>query len=208
MGSRDQIHRQLFGEQELNAADHSMASRPFVGLEIHDVSLWHQSRVLQAIEAMQRWGYNALVLHQNDLLDECTQLGLSANYGVSDLRLKKVRNKVAWLNELTDRLGRFDASLFLEIKEPSYHDYALEIYPGLIGSDGRPDPAHTDWQRLCRKKTIDLLERVPAIGGLIVNLSSPESRVSLPDHLAISEASLDKREWFDAMISSFHGRLR
>ena len=156
---------------------------PLIGLEVHDRSLWEPSRVLPLLGAMKSMGYNALVLHQNDLLDVTTQLGLTANYGVTDLRLKKVRNNAGWLRHLTAALAEFDAKLFLEIKEPSYEDYALEFYPTLIGPGGTADPTAPDWPAFCRAKVQDLLERVPDIGGLIVNLSSPESRVSLPDHL-------------------------
>jgi len=115
-----------------------MRARPFIGFEIHDTTIWEPSRVLPMIDVMEKWGYNALVLHQNDLLDECTQLALSSNYGVSDLRLKKVRNKTAWLNRLTERLAYTDAELFLEIKEPSFHDYAVELHPELLGASGQP----------------------------------------------------------------------
>ncbi len=184
-----------------------MMQTPLIALEIHDASLWEPSRVLPIIETMERWGYNALVLHQNDLLDVCTQLGLTANYGVSDLRLKKVRNNAAWLNRLVERLERFGAELFFEIKEPSFHDYALEFYPDLIGADTQPDPLHPDWAALCTAKTSDLLERVPGIGGFIVNLSSPESRVSLPDYLAIHGSAGGQGAWFDRMIAAIHTPL-
>ncbi|WP_146347919.1 hypothetical protein [Falsiphaeobacter marinintestinus] len=184
-----------------------MNQKPLIALEIHDVSIAEPSRVLPVVETMEQWGYNALVLHQNDLLDSCTQLGLTANYGVSDLRLKKVRNTAAWLNTLVDRLDRFDARLFLEIKEPSFQDYALELYPDLLGSDGAPDPTLPRWVEFCRRKTADLLARVPGIGGFIINLSSPESRVSLPDHLAQSAVGFDGERWFDDMIEAFHGPL-
>lgn len=184
-----------------------MTNTPFVALEIHDVSLYEPSRVLPFVDVMERWGYNALVLHYNDLLDASTQLGLTANYGVSDLRLKKVRHVAAWLNKLTRRLDQFGAKLFLEIKEPSFHDYAVELYPDLLGADGRPDPTHPQWQAFCRDKTNDLLDRVPNLGGLVINLSSPESRVSLPDHMAQSDAGLDMAGWFDGMIAAFQGPL-
>ncbi len=184
-----------------------MTKRPFIALEIHSATLWEPSQVLPMIEVMERWGYNALVLHQNDLLDECTQLGLAANYGVTDLRLKKVRGRCAWLNRLVQRLAAFGAELFLEIKEPSFHDYALEFYPDLIGPDGAPDPTHPDWAVMCRAKVEDLLDRVPGVGGLVVNLSSPESRVSLPDHLAAKGLDTDQGRWFDAMIEAFAGPL-
>lgn len=184
-----------------------MIHDPLIALEIHDVSLHEPSRVLPVIETMERWGYNALVLHQNDLLDACTQLDHTANYGVSDLRLKKVRNHAAWLNRLTDRLERFGARLFLEIKEPSFHDYALELYPDLLGPDGRPDPTLRGWQTFCQQKTRDLLDRVPRLGGLIINLSSPEARVSLPEHLAERRGGLDSAGWFDTMIAAFHAPL-
>jgi len=184
-----------------------MSDDPFIALEIHDASCWEPSRVLPIVETMEQWGYNALALHQNDLLDVCTQLGLTANYGVTDLRLKKVRNATAWLNQLTERLAAFDAELFLEIKEPSYHDYALEFFPNLIGPEGYPDPLHPDWPAFCRQKTEDLLERVPGIGGFVINLSSPESRVSLPDHLATHSGGMDEVSWFKAMILAFYEPL-
>lgn len=184
-----------------------MSDTPLIALEIHDASLMDPARVLPVLPVMQAWGYNTLVLHQNDLLDLCTQPALTANYGVSDLRLKKVRNAAAWLTDLVARLDIFGARLFLEIKEPSYHDYALELYPGLLGVDGRPDPSNPDWPVFCRAKVEDLLARVPGLGGLIVNLSSPESRVSLPDHLATQGAGLTVPDWFDAMIAAFRAPL-
>ena len=184
-----------------------MPNAPFIALEVHDASLWEPSRILPMVDKMEAWGYNALVLHQNDLLDACTQLGLTANYGVSDLRLKKVRNNAAWLNRLTERLAKFNARLFLEIKEPSFHDYALEYVPGLLGSDGLPDPTRPDWVGFCRAKTQDLLARVPELGGLIINLSSPESRVSLPDFVVGEQAMTDTTQWFTQMIDAFQGPL-
>lgn len=178
-----------------------------IAIEIHDATLWEPARVLPILETMQRWGYDTLVLHQNDLLDVCTQLDLGANYGVSDLRRKKVRNNAAWLNRLVDLLADFDAKLFLEIKEPSFHDSALEMFPELLGKDGQPDPTGLHWAGFCRQKTQDLLARVPGLGGLIVNLSSPESRVSLPDHLAVHGLALDQDHWFDRMIGAFEDPL-
>ena len=179
---------------------------PLIALEIHDASLWEPSRVLPVVDTMERWGYNALVLHQNDLLDSCTQLALTANYGVSDLRLKKVRNNAAWLNRLVQRLDRFGAKLFLEIKEPSFHDYAIELFPELLGADGRPDPLRPAWVDFCHAKTEDLLDRVSGLGGLIVTLASPEARVSLAEHLA-GDANTDAAQWFDTMIGAFRAPL-
>lgn len=184
-----------------------VSTEPFIGLEIHDVSLWEPSRVLPIVETMERRGYNALVLHQNDLLDECTQFGLTANFGLTDLRLKKVKNRVAWLAQLIDILDEFGARLFLEIKEPSCADYALGFYPGLIDEAGRLNPASDCWADLCREKTRLALDSLPGLGGLIVNLSSPESRVSLPDYLAETGLRIDMAAWFDRMIDAFHQPL-
>jgi hypothetical protein len=182
-------------------------NEPFIGLEIHDVSLWSPHSVLPIIETMKDWGYNALVLHQNDLLDECTQLFLGENYGLYDLRLKKVRSNTAWLNQLTRTLDTFGAKLFLEIKEPSFHDYVLEETPNLLDQQGKPDPTNPAWYSFCEAKTRDLLKRVPGLGGLIINLSSPESRVSMPDHLATNKTKPDISTWFDQMINAFHQPL-
>ncbi len=184
-----------------------LSDKQFIALEIHDASFWEPARVWPIVAKMERWGYNALVLHQNELLDSCTQLGLTANYGVSDLRLKKVRNRTAWLNALADRLEGFGAKLFIEIKEPSFEDYALELFPDLCGADGIPDLNHPCWPEFCQAKTEDILNRTPKLGGFIVNLSSPESRVSMQDLEATGDAEIDKSNWFDRMITAFHAPL-
>ena len=185
-----------------------MTQHDLIALEVHDASIWEPTRILPLITTMQDWSYNALVLHQNDLLDACTQLRLSANYGVADLRLKKVRNKVAWLNRLTRELERIEARLFLEVKEPSYHDHALELFPDLSDENGCPDPTAPGWTAFCCEKTKEILLALPDLGGLIVNLSSPESRLSLPDHLAKTGHGFDPETWFDSMIAAFHEPLQ
>lgn len=180
-----------------------MTAFRFFGLEVHDHSIWEVDRMMAAIETMRRYGYNALILHENDLLDACTQIGTAANFGVADLRWKKVSNRLAWLKRLVARLDDIDAKLFLEIKEPSYHDYIFDIFPDLIGADGRVDPTSPRWTEFCTLKTEQLLENVPGIGGFIVNLSSPESRVSLQDYLADHGKEIDLDEWLDRMIKAF-----
>lgn len=180
-----------------------MAAFQFYGIEVHDHSIWEVERMYGVIATMQRYGYNALILHENDLLDACTQIEGAANFGVSDLRWKKVSNRLAWLNRLVARLDVFGAKLFLEIKEPSYHDYIFEIYPDLIDADGRVDPTSKRWTEFCSRKTEQLLQNVPGIGGFIVNLSSPESRVSLQDYLSDRGQTIDLDEWLSRMIDAF-----
>lgn len=180
-----------------------MSAFRFFGLEVHDHSIWEVDRMMAAVETMRRYGYNALILHENDLLDACTQITGAANFGVSDLRWKKVANRLAWMQRLVDRLDAIGAKLFLEIKEPSYHDYIFEIFPDLIDAEGRVDPTSPRWTEFCALKTRQFLESVPGIGGFIVNLSSPESRVSLQDYLADRGREIDLDEWLDRMISAF-----
>lgn len=180
----------------------------FLGIEVHDPSLWDRDRMLNVIDRMQGMGYNRLILHENDLLDSCTQLGFGENFGLFDLRLKKVQNRVHWLRDLIQRLDRFDAKLFLEVKEPSCHDYAFKLFPDLIDNEGRIDPTSKAWTELCRMKTEHILKDLPGLGGLIVNISSPESRVSLQDYLADTDQNIDLEAWLERMIDAFYQPIK
>ena len=179
----------------------------FLGLEIHDVSIWDVTRTLKACDIMQERGYNALILHENDLLDATTQIGKNANFGVADLRWKKVSNKLAWLNKLVRRLDEFGAKLYLEIKEPSFHDYLLESYPEILDDKGKINALSQIWPQICREKTEQILKNVPNLGGLIVTLSSPESRVSLQDYIADTGLDVDFKKWLKSLIDAFYEPL-
>ena len=88
-----------------------------------------------------------------------------------------------------------------------YKRQALELTEGLLGPDGQPDPMRPEWASFCKAKTEDLLDRVPDLAGLIVNLSSPESRVSMPDHVETQQDDREKGPWFDGMIAAFQSPL-
>lgn len=181
-----------------------MKSDFFLGLEIHDVSIWDVKRTLHACDVMEERGYNALILHENDLLDATTQVGDNANFGVADLRWKKVSNRLAWLNKLTKRLDQFGAKLYLEIKEPSFHDYLIESYPEILDDTGKVNALSHVWAQICREKTEQIIKNVPLLGGLIVTLSSPEARVSLQDYIADTNKEVDFKAWLSALIDAFH----
>lgn len=183
-------------------------AKPFLlGLEVHDHSIWEVERMMGVIERMKEYGYNTLILHENDLLDSCTQIDAGKNFGLMDLRWKKVLNRLAWLNKIMDGLEEFGAKLYLEVKEPSYHDYILHSFPELIDETGHIDPTSPIWCDLCRKKTEVILGHLPRLAGLIVNLSSPESRVSLQDYLADHGKEIDLDAWLKRMINAFHTPL-
>lgn len=166
--------------------------------------------VTKAIATMKAYGYNALILHQNDLLDICTQVGDPPNFGVYDLRRKKVRNRIAALRRMIAELDTFGAKLYLQVKEPSHADYVRELdaYSSMFTADGRADPASPAFIDLCRAKTRAIVNDLPGLGGMIINISSPESRVSMPDHHATQGMGVSLDGWFDAMIEAFHAPLR
>ena len=58
----------------------------FRGLEIHSSRMWQQAAVDGALEVMTATGLNALVFHQNDLID---WLVLPSRYFSDDLMWKR-----------------------------------------------------------------------------------------------------------------------
>ena len=47
-----------------------MRKFPFRGYEFHSLRLWQQGQVDSALEFMKKEGLNALIFHQNDLVDQ------------------------------------------------------------------------------------------------------------------------------------------
>lgn len=47
-----------------------MRKIPFRGYEIHSLRMWQQGQVDSALKFMKKEGLNALIFHQNDLVDQ------------------------------------------------------------------------------------------------------------------------------------------
>jgi len=178
-------------------------SLAFRAIETNAPMHWEGAWLDRVLPMMARRGFNALVVHQNDLLDELCHLDADDLEGVGDLRRKMVYSRTSWMRRLARRLRKQGADLYLEVKEPSYADYMIGLYPDLIDGDGRVDPLHPLWTDILSRKVRAVLEAIPELAGIIVSFSSPESRVSPHDYLAKGRTQdFDFASWLEAMIDA------
>lgn len=180
----------------------------FRAIETNEPLHWNGTWLDRVLEMMQPRGFNALVCHQNDLLDELTHLDHHDATGVGDLRSKMVKSRVAWMRRLSSKLRGQSAELFLQVKEPSFADYIPQLFPKVVDADGNINPLHPVWADILKRKVSAVLDAIPELGGLIVSLSSPESRISPEDYARQHGApDFDFSEWLERMIEAAHAPL-
>ncbi len=183
------------------------------GLELHSSRMWQLAQVERALELMRSLGLNALIFHQNDLID---QLALPLQVFSEDLmwkrnpvRMHTVYNNRHYINTVT-RLAR-DAGVdfYLEVKELSFPELLPEVVPGLVNPDGSLCPHHPFWWRFVSTKVTELLEAVPGLAGVIVSPGSRESRVSISTNRCTCERCRSRTplDWYAALLRAMHAPL-
>ena len=176
---------------------------PFRAIETNEPMHWNGEWLDRVLAMMRSRGFNALVTHQNNLLDELTHLDDTDTEGVGDLRRKIVYGRVAWMRRLSSRLRSQSAKLYLEVKEPSFADYILAHYPETTEAGGVVNPLHPAWEEIVSRKVLQVIQALPELGGLIVSLSSPESRIS-PEGYARqrTDREYDFGMWLNRMVEA------
>jgi hypothetical protein len=155
----------------------------FRGVEFHSNRIWQLAQVEQAMDFMQRFSMNALIFHQNDLID---QLVFPLKYFSDDLmwkrwpvRMHTIYNNRKYINKIIRDAGRRNIDLYLEVKEISFPDSMLELIPKLRNTDGTICPNNPFWIDLATERIEELCEAVPGLAGIIVSLGTRESKVSI-----------------------------
>lgn len=186
-----------------SAANDSNWTYPFRAIETNEPMHWNGEWLDRVLAMMRERGFNVLATHQNNLLDELTHLDEASAEGVGDLRRKKVYSRVAWMRRLARRLGEQSAMLYLEVKEPSFADYVLSLFPETIDKGGNVNPIHPIWEEIVSRKVSQVISALPELGGLIVSLSSPESRISPEEYVKqVGDKNFEFGLWLDRMIEA------
>ncbi|MEM7445885.1 MAG: hypothetical protein AAF414_21365 [Pseudomonadota bacterium] len=175
----------------------------FRAIETNAPMHWEGPWLDRVLAMMRQRGFNALATHQNDLLDELSHLDSGGHEGVGDLRRKMVYSRASWMRRLARRLGEQGAGLYLEVKEPSYADYLLDLYPDLVDANGAVNPLNSQWPSILKRKVEAVLSAIPDLAGIIVSFSSPESRASPHRYLRKEqEREFDFASWLRSMIDA------
>lgn len=160
-----------------------MRNFKFRGYEIHSSRMWQQAQVDLAMDFMVKHGMNALIFHQNDLVE---QLVFPEAYFDNDtmwdnwpVRRQGVLYQRDYINQVIKKAQKLDIDFYLEIKELDVVDALFEIRPELRGADGTICPNHPFWTEFLEVKFTELFSVYSGIAGIIVSPGTRESAVSI-----------------------------
>jgi hypothetical protein len=185
-----------------------------IGLEIHSSRMWRWASVLSALDVMERTGMNALIFHQNDLIDQLVYperyFSVETMWKRWPVRMHTVDNNRQYIRRVVAEANRRGIDFYLEVKELYYPEGLLELHPELRRADGAICASAPFWLEFLEAKTREMLEAIPEIAGIIVSPATRESKVSISTNTCTCEAcqQADPGEWYyrllDAMFRPLH----
>lgn len=190
-----------------------MSNFQFRGLELHNNRMWRSASVDNALDFMVRTGLNALIFHQNDLIDH---LVLPKAYFNDELmwrrwpirRSTNYANQV-YINQVIQKAKRLGIDFYLEVKEIWYPESLVELFPELLTEEGHVCPTNPFWFEFLETKTRELLEMLPDLAGIIVSPATRESKVSISTNPCSCERcrATGAEEWYRGYIRAVHTPL-
>ena len=170
----------------------------FRGLEFHSSRMWCWASVERALRVMQRLRLNALIFHQNDILQ---QLVFPDDFYPPrsewySLRRHHIDNDKRYIQKVIREAGRAGVDFYFEIKEICYHDDLLEFYPELLKPDGSICATHPFWWEYLETKIRALLAEVPGFSGIIVSPGTNETKVSIAHNPRIGQVG-EHDQWIE-----------
>jgi hypothetical protein len=179
----------------------------FRALEFHSHRMWQWAQVERALDLMQELGLNALVFHQNDIVEHLVfpeeWFPDAYMWKRNPVRLHSVHQNRHYVNTVARACQARGIDFFLEVKEIWFADGLLELKPELRRPDGTIDPASPFWWHFLEAKYRELLEAVPGIAGVIVSPGTRESKVSIATHTA----DIDALDWYARLLGAMHRPL-
>lgn len=185
----------------------------FRGLEFHSNRIWQTSHVTEAMDFMKRFSMNALIFHQNDLID---QLVFPLKYFPDSLmwerwpvRMHTIYNNRKYMNKVIRDGKRRGIGIYFEVKEISFHESLLTIMPQLRTPGGEICPNNPFWLSLIRDRVDELCRAVPDFEGLIISIGTRESKVSISTGGCGCEVcrNTEKAQWYYEVIKAFYEPL-
>lgn len=149
------------------------------GVELHGHSIWRWNRIERLLEYMLEHEFNALFLHQNNLLNRLVHFSKHYPPTLEDLNHKRKLNNIFYMRRVAQTGERLGIKLYFEIKELEYEDRFLQLHPELYTAPGIVCPSHPLWKDLLAAKVEEVCENVPELAGIVFTFAAPESRLWL-----------------------------
>jgi hypothetical protein len=185
-----------------------MSSFEFRGLEFHNSRMWRWASVEKALDFMTDTGLNALIFHQNDIIDH---LVLPHAYFEDELMwrrwpIRKSTNYAnqIYINKVIREARNRGIDFYLEVKEIWYPEAIVELFPDLRMPEGHICPTHPFWFQFLETKMIELLDALPDLAGVIVSPATRESKVSISTNPCSCERcrNTSAEQWYKSYLDA------
>ncbi|MFH5185344.1 hypothetical protein ACHHV8_23350 [Paenibacillus sp. TAB 01] len=183
------------------------------GLEIHNSRMWSTAAVERALEFMAQNGLNALIFHQNDIIDKLvfpkaffTQ---EMMYKRWPLRRSTIVSSRLYLREVIRKAKNLGIGFYLEVKEIWYPEELLELFTHLRTAEGKVCPTDPFWFEFLEIKIRELLTEFPDLTGIIMSPATRESKVSISTNPCGCERCqrTDNADWYKQLLQAMHKPL-
>jgi hypothetical protein len=184
-----------------------LADFRFRGLEIHSHRMWQWAQVERALDLMSRFDLNALVFHQNDIIEHLVfpeaWFPDAWLWKRNPVRLHSVHQNRHYVNKVVRACAARGIRFYLEVKEIWFVDALLELKPELRLPNGQVNPADPFWWGFLDAKMRELVQAVPGLAGVIVSPGTRESKVSIATHAG----DIEPVEWYARLLGAMHKPL-
>lgn len=190
-----------------------MKNFKFTGLEIHNRRMWNWAAVERALDFINEFGMDALIFHQNDLLDAVVlpqkYFDEEEMWAYWPIRYCAVGTNGQYIKKLLRECTKRGIQFYFEVKEIWYPAALLEKFPHLRGTDGHICPSEPFWFEFLSNKVQELTEIFPQMAGMIVSPATRESKVSIAaGQCGCSRCrSLTDKEWYSRYIQAVYEPL-
>jgi hypothetical protein len=185
----------------------------FRGLEFHSSRMWQWGQVERALAFMQRFDLDALIFHQNDILEH---LVFPEEFFTDEImwkrwpvRMHSIYQNRHYINKVVREAERKGVGFYFEIKEVNFVDELLELVPGLRDPSGAVCATNPFWWRLIDIKLRELVRAVPDFAGIIVSPGTRESKVSISANACRCERcrATNPTDWYRDLFAAMHKPL-
>ncbi|NHN34911.1 hypothetical protein [Paenibacillus agricola] len=183
------------------------------GLEIHNARMWRWSAVERALEFMAETDLNALIFHQNDIIDNLVfpkaYFTQELMYTRWPLRRSTIVSSQLYIRQVIKKAKSMGIGFYFEVKELWYPDNLLEIFPHLRTPEGKVCPTDPFWFEFLEVKIRELIEVLPDFAGIIMSPATRESKVSIAANSCSCERcqTTDNGEWYKQLLQAMHKPL-
>ena len=179
------------------------------GIEIHSRSMWYHAHVNRVLSFMENNGFNALIFHQSDILNN---LVLPSKYISKELMWNKFRgmrtfhieNNQNYLNLFIGKAKGKNIKFYLSIKEIYFPDEVLELFPFLVKENSIACPTDPFWIDYIEACMEDLCLALPELSGVILSAGTHEARTSITKKNPCGCQRCKKTKAFDWYYSIFN----